>query len=321
MGNKEDKKAKKAVKAAARAQRKLERQERREDRQERRAERQERREERQERREERQQTPTPGPVVAPAATPAFNIPAVSSPTPAPVVRPAAPEPQAARIYDPSLLDKHMDKFKQSNAEVTDLIRHANDSVNRTGWSDKYDDDGTIQWSTSSKKGTPERKQERKTFKQLERETGIDFERARRAARESDIHIKRYGNRDKYFDRKYGDTEWLQNMKNNFGGNPGGLHHYKYRSEKNDYQPYSRVEAPKFKAKLGDGNDRYGKNSQQTLSHEIAHALGLRDLSTPEEQAQAANFSVMGYDSNFKLAGGKNRFGQSDLDAIMKNYNM
>lgn len=232
-----------------------------------------------------------------------------------------PEPQAAKIYDPSLLDEHMDKFKESNASVAALIRYADESVNRKNWSDTYDDDGTIQWSTSSKKGTPERKQERKTFKQLEKETGIDFEKVRNAARESDIHIKRYKNRDKYFDRKYSDTEWLQNMKDNFGGNPGGLHHYKYRSEKNDYQPYSRVEAPKFRTKLGDGDMRYGKNSQQTLSHEIAHALGLRDLSTPEEQAEAANYSVMGYDTNYKLAGSKNRFGRSDLDAIMKNYRM
>jgi len=305
MGRKEssNKKAKKAVRAAAKAQRKLERQERRAERQERRAERQERRAERQERTAPEPQVVTP-----------------TAPEPQ-AVNFAVPEPQAAKIYDPSLLGGHMEKFKQTNAEVADLIRHADDSVNRTGWSDKYDDDGTIQWSTSSKKGTPERKQERKTYKQLERETGIDFDRVRRKKRESDIHIKRYKDGDKYFDRKYSDTEWLQNMKNNFGGNPGGLHHYKYRSEKNDYQPYSRVEAPQFRAKLGEGDQRYGKHSQQTLSHEIAHALGLRDLSTPEEQAQAANFSVMGYDSNFKLAGGKNRFGQSDLAAIMKNYNM
>ena len=312
MGRKEssNKKTKKAVRAAAKAKRKLERQERRADRQERRSEKQERRSERQERRAERQERTASAPQ---AATPTVPAPQAA--------RPTAPAPQAAKIYDPSLLDKHMEKFKQKNAEVADLIRHADDSVNRTGWSNKYDDDGTIQWSTASKKGTPERKQERKTFKQLERETGIDFERVRRKKRESDIHIKRYRDGDKYFDKKYSDTEWLQNMKDNFGGNPGGLHHYKYRSEKNDYQPYSRVEAPKFRTKLGESDQRYGKNSQQTLSHEIAHALGLRDLSTPEEQAQAANFSVMGYDSNFKLAGGKNRFGQSDLAAIMKNYNM
>ena len=230
-----------------------------------------------------------------------------------------PVPEAARIYDePGIIKDHMKKFNTGNETVTDLIRHADDNVRRTTWSDTYDDDGAIQWSTNSKRGTPERKQERKTFKQLAKETGLNFERVKRKKREADIHIQRFKNNEKYFNRKYGDEQWMQAMQDGFGGAPGGLHHNKYR--KKGGAAFSRVEAPRFNSRMSSG-EKYGKNSQQTLSHEIGHALGLRDLSSPEEQAQAANYSVMGYDSNYKLAGGKNRFGQSDIDAIIKNFGL
>ena len=323
MESKQDKKAKKAAKAAAKAQRI--KQERQQIKQERQAIKQERQQIKQER-QERKAAPTPTPAssvqdlinkyasnTSSATAPAPTTAPAS--TPAPSSRPAAPDPVAAKMYDSSLLAGHMGKFKESNPVVADLIRFADDSPNRKVWSNTYDDDGTIQWSTASQKGTPERRQEKKTFKQLQQLTGINFEKVK-PKRDSDIHIHRYKKGDKYFNRKYSDTDWLQSMKDNFGGTPGGLHHYGYRK---DDRPFSRVEAPKFKTKLGD--KRYGKQSQQTLSHEIAHALGLRDLSTPEEQAEVANYSVMGYDSNWKLAGGKNRFGATDIDAIIKNYGL
>ena len=162
-----------------------------------------------------------------------------------------------------------------------------------------------------------RRQERKTLKQLEMLTGLDFKRTGRKGK-ADVQIKRYKNREKYFDRKYADTDWYKEMQNRIGA-PGGLHHYNWRETKKGWSPFSRIEVPKFNAKMG--TKRYGKLSQQTLSHELGHALGLRDLTTPEEQAKVANYSVMGYDTSRQLAGGKNRFSKADIQAIMQNYGL
>jgi len=239
-------------------------------------------------------------------------------------RETTPNPDAAIYYNydkgSKLRKKHEEMFRTENPSVSNLIRHSDDSPNRSSFTDNYNDDGRITWFTGSKKGTPERKQERKTLKQLEMLTGLDFKRTGRKGK-ADIQIKRYKNSDKYFDRKYADTDWYKKMQNTIGA-PGGLHHYNWRETKKGWSPFSRVEAPKFNAKMGKNfNERYGKMSQNILSHELGHALGLRDLTTPEEQAKVANYSVMGYDTSQQLARGKNRFSKADIQAIMQNYGL
>ena len=208
------------------------------------------------------------------------------------------------------------KYQTENKLTHALIRHADNSPQRQYWTDTYDDDGTITWSTSSKKGTKERKQEKKTFRQLGNRTGLNFERVPKKQRSSDIHLRRFYDFDKYFNRKYEGKDWFEQYKtDNNGGVPGGLHHYKYRKGSGDR--FSYVEAPRFNTK--SGGNHLGKGSQAILSHEIAHALGLRDLSNPGEQAAVKDFSVMGYQTDRGLVTPKNRFSASDIAAIISNY--
>tara|TARA_S200002703_G_scaffold45431_1_gene39663 strand:- start:336 stop:1157 length:822 start_codon:yes stop_codon:yes gene_type:complete len=238
-------------------------------------------------------------------------------------RETTPNPDAAIYYQydkgSKLRKQHKDMFRAENPSVSNLIRHSDDSNNRTAFTDTYDDDGRITWFTGSKKGTPERRQEKRTLRQLEMLTGLDFKRTGRKGK-ADIQIKRFGNNNKYFDRKYAGEDWYNNMQNTTGA-PGGLHHYNWRETEKGFSPFSRIEVPKFKAKMGENLGRYGKFSQNTLSHELGHALGLRDLATPEEQAKAANYSVMGYNTSQQLAKGKNRFSKADIQAIMQNYGL
>ena len=75
-----------------------------------------------------------------------------------------------------------EKLGTANPEVTDMIRYADDDQRRSAWTDTYNDDGKIRWSTNSAKGSKERRQERKTMRFLERETGLDFKRTNARSR-------------------------------------------------------------------------------------------------------------------------------------------
>ena len=122
-------------------------------------------------------------------------------------------------------------MQQKDKSVVQSIRYANDSNERQNWNDRYNDYGVITWSTSSKKNTPERRQEKKTFKKLAQNTGLNFQRVGRGSGEHDIHIKRFGNNRKYFEKNYGDQEWNKNYQEATGGQqPGGLHHFKSRPD-------------------------------------------------------------------------------------------
>ena len=204
------------------------------------------------------------------------------------------------------------RLAKANDDVSNLVRHAESDTQRKYWTDTYDDDGRIYWSTNSARGTKERRQERRTMRFLERQTGLDFKRTNANSGKTEIHIDRYDDGKDYF-KRYEGKDWYDNM----GFIPGGLHHYDYDPNR---RRYSRIEVPNRKAVYGNGVSAKG-TSQKVLSHEIGHALGLRDLSNPNEQATTKDFSVMSYKTPFRAVKGPVRFGLSDINAIKLNYGL
>lgn len=187
--------------------------------------------------------------------------------------------------------------------AVNLIRDPANADERKFWTDTYDDDGIIQWSTSSKRGTKERREEKRIFNKLEKNTGLDFERVRKGPRDSDIHIKQFNRDGTYMKRKYKGEPWYD------GGGYYGLHHYQSEKKKDGsgWQNRSRVEAI--------------KGSPLTLAHEIGHALGLRDLSNNKEQKATEGKSVMSYNTSEYASNRRVPFTHSDYEAIKRNYGL
>ena len=207
------------------------------------------------------------------------------------------------------LNKDRQMLTEANDKVSNMIRYGDDDVQRSGWTDAYNDDGKIKWSTTSAKGTRERKQERRTMRFLERQTGLDFKRTNANSGKAEIEINRYD--DSNYFNKYKGKDWYDN----FGFTPSGLHHW----EQDGNRRYSRIEAPTRNARHDSMNVK-GK-SQKTLSHEIGHALGLTDLFRSQDQKAAGGYSVMSYNTNHRAPKGPVRFGLSDINAIKMNYGL
>ena len=197
-----------------------------------------------------------------------------------------------------------------NDKIVKGIRYKKKDPTRQ-WTDGFADDAAIQWSTSSKRGTPERKQEKKTFRKLEQNTNIIFDRVPRNSERSDIHINRYGNGDRYFDKKYGDDEWYKDFTEQSGGRaPRGLATGKYSyDEFKGSRKWMDLDVPKTK----------DPHSQVILSHEIGHSLGLRDLPNYKQQNRTRNKSVMSWATDSYAVSGKKPFSSNDYEAIRRNY--